>query len=47
MEARFGQAAMLTNMVAALKDLVAECNIDCDTSGMSLQVVDHGSKLCI
>lgn len=46
-DAHFHCASTLVNMVTALKDLVADCNIDCGASGMSLQAMDSSHvSLC-
>lgn len=47
LDARFCHASTLANTVTALKDLVSECNVDCDASGMSLQAMDSSHvSLC-
>lgn len=37
-EARFEEGDTLIRIVDAMKELVEDCNIDCSTTGMSMQV---------
>jgi proliferating cell nuclear antigen len=37
-EARLVQGALLKKLVEAIKDLITDANIDCNTTGISLQV---------
>ncbi|MFN3503983.1 MAG: hypothetical protein ACK4ZJ_17170, partial [Allorhizobium sp.] len=37
-EARLVQGSLLKKLVEAMKDLVTDANIDCSSSGLSLQV---------
>ncbi|KAF8544278.1 proliferating cell nuclear antigen [Trichophaea hybrida] len=41
LEARLEQAAVLKKVVDAIKDLVQECNFDCNDSGIALQAMDN------
>ncbi|OQO00325.1 Proliferating cell nuclear antigen [Cryoendolithus antarcticus] len=41
LEARLEQAAMLKRVVDAIKDLVQDCNFDCNDSGIALQAMDN------
>ncbi|OAL17501.1 hypothetical protein AYO22_11633 [Fonsecaea multimorphosa] len=41
LEARLEQAAMLKKVVDAIKDLVQDCNFDCNDSGIALQAMDN------
>ncbi|KAF2874816.1 proliferating cell nuclear antigen, N-terminal domain-containing protein [Massariosphaeria phaeospora] len=41
LEARLGQAALLKKVVDAIKDLVQDCNFDCNDSGIALQAMDN------
>lgn len=40
LEARFSQAAVLKKVVEAVRELVTDVNIDCTSSGLSLQSMD-------
>jgi proliferating cell nuclear antigen len=40
LEARLNQADILKKIIDAIKDLVVECNFDCNDSGISLQAMD-------
>ncbi|KAH7328407.1 proliferating cell nuclear antigen [Stachybotrys elegans] len=40
LEARLGQASILKRVVDAIKDLVTDCNFDCNDSGIALQAMD-------
>ena len=43
-EARFEAGETLIKIVDAMKELVEDCNIDCSTTGMSMQVrMDAGA----
>ncbi|KAL7270040.1 proliferating cell nuclear antigen [Rhizina undulata] len=41
LEARLEQANVLKKVVEAIKDLVQDCNFDCNDSGISLQAMDN------
>ncbi|EMF10898.1 putative proliferating cell nuclear antigen [Sphaerulina musiva SO2202] len=41
LEARLEQAALLKKVVDAIKDLVQDCNFDCNDSGIALQAMDN------
>ncbi|KAB5563616.1 proliferating cell nuclear antigen, N-terminal domain-containing protein [Coniochaeta sp. 2T2.1] len=41
LEARLGQAEILKKVVDAIKDLVQDCNFDCNDSGIALQAMDN------
>lgn len=41
LEARLDQAAVLKKLVDAIKDLVQDCNFDCNDSGIALQAMDN------
>ncbi|PYH44180.1 proliferating cell nuclear antigen [Aspergillus saccharolyticus JOP 1030-1] len=41
LEARLEQASLLKRVVDAIKDLVQDCNFDCNDSGISLQAMDN------
>lgn len=41
LEARLQQAALLKKVVDAIKDLVQDCNFDCNDSGIALQAMDN------
>ncbi|KAF3394540.1 Proliferating cell nuclear antigen [Penicillium rolfsii] len=41
LEARLEQAALLKRVVDAIKDLVQDCNFDCNDSGIALQAMDN------
>ncbi|KFL62060.1 proliferating cell nuclear antigen (pcna) [Trichophyton rubrum CBS 118892] len=41
LEARLEEAAMLKKVVDAVKDLVHDCNFDCNDSGIALQAMDN------
>ncbi|TGZ83436.1 putative proliferating cell nuclear antigen [Ascodesmis nigricans] len=41
LEARLEQAAVLKKVVDAIKDLVQDCNFDCNDSGIQLQAMDN------
>ncbi|PYH96382.1 proliferating cell nuclear antigen [Aspergillus ellipticus CBS 707.79] len=41
LEARLEQASLLKRVVDAVKDLVQDCNFDCNDSGISLQAMDN------
>ncbi|KAF2009858.1 proliferating cell nuclear antigen [Aaosphaeria arxii CBS 175.79] len=41
LEARLEQAQLLKNVVDAIKDLVQDCNFDCNDSGFALQAMDN------
>jgi len=41
LEARLDQAALLKKVVDAIKDLVVDCNFDCNDSGIALQAMDN------
>ncbi|KAL1987995.1 hypothetical protein VTN96DRAFT_1519 [Rasamsonia emersonii] len=41
LEARLEQAALLKKIVDAIKDLVQDCNFDCNDSGIALQAMDN------
>ncbi|KAI1626059.1 proliferating cell nuclear antigen, N-terminal domain-containing protein [Exophiala viscosa] len=41
LEARLEQAANLKKVVDAIKDLVQDCNFDCNDSGVALQAMDN------
>ncbi|KAI9866540.1 MAG: proliferating cell nuclear antigen [Trichoglossum hirsutum] len=41
MEARLEQALLLKRVVEAIKDLVQDCNFDCNDSGIALQAMDN------
>ncbi|KAF2634051.1 proliferating cell nuclear antigen [Massarina eburnea CBS 473.64] len=41
LEARLEQASMLKKVVDAIKDLVQDCNFDCNDSGIALQAMDN------
>lgn len=40
-EARLEQAGLLKRVVDAIKDLVQDCNFDCNDSGIALQAMDN------
>lgn len=41
LEARLEQADLLKKVVDAIKDLVQDCNFDCNDSGVALQAMDN------
>ncbi|KAK0733507.1 proliferating cell nuclear antigen, N-terminal domain-containing protein [Lasiosphaeria miniovina] len=41
LEARLEQASVLKKVVDAIKDLVQDCNFDCNDSGIALQAMDN------
>jgi len=41
LEARLEQADLLKKVVDAIKDLVQDCNFDCNDSGLALQAMDN------
>ncbi|KAH8910720.1 proliferating cell nuclear antigen [Coniochaeta sp. PMI_546] len=41
LEARLDQAEILKKVVDAIKDLVQDCNFDCNDSGIALQAMDN------
>ncbi|KAH8151257.1 uncharacterized protein LAJ45_04459 [Morchella importuna] len=41
LEARLEQASTLKKVVEAIKDLVQDCNFDCNDSGIALQAMDN------
>ena len=41
LEARLEQADLLKKVVDAIKDLVQDCNFDCNDSGIALQAMDN------
>lgn len=41
LEARLQQAKVLKGLLEAIKELVTECNFDCNDSGISLQAMDN------
>jgi len=41
LEARLEQADLLKKVVEAIKDLVQDCNFDCNDSGIALQAMDN------
>ncbi|KAF1969197.1 proliferating cell nuclear antigen [Bimuria novae-zelandiae CBS 107.79] len=41
LEARLNQANLLKKVVDAIKDLVQDCNFDCNDSGIALQAMDN------
>ncbi|KAH0544158.1 DNA polymerase delta processivity factor [Glutinoglossum americanum] len=41
LEARLEQALLLKRVVEAIKDLVQDCNFDCNDSGIALQAMDN------
>ncbi|KAJ5224311.1 uncharacterized protein N7469_007814 [Penicillium citrinum] len=41
LEARLEQASLLKRVVDAVKDLVQDCNFDCNDSGIALQAMDN------
>ncbi|KAK6842637.1 proliferating cell nuclear antigen [Apiospora arundinis] len=41
LEARLEQAMLLKKVVDAIKDLVQDCNFDCNDSGIALQAMDN------
>ncbi|KUI65888.1 Proliferating cell nuclear antigen [Cytospora mali] len=41
LEARLEQASILKKVVDAIKDLVQDCNFDCNDSGIALQAMDN------
>lgn len=41
LEARLDQADLLKKVVDAIKDLVQDCNFDCNDSGIALQAMDN------
>ncbi|KAI1265936.1 proliferating cell nuclear antigen [Xylariaceae sp. FL1019] len=41
LEARLDQSAVLKKVVDAIKDLVQDCNFDCNDSGIALQAMDN------
>ncbi|KAH4034130.1 cyclin [Parastagonospora nodorum] len=41
LEARLEQANLLKKLVDAIKDLVQDCNFDCNDSGIALQAMDN------
>jgi len=41
LEARLDQANLLKKVVEAIKDLVQDCNFDCNDSGIALQAMDN------
>ena len=41
LEARLEQAQLLKKVVDAIKDLVQDCNFDCNDSGIALQAMDN------
>ena len=41
LEARLAQASLFKKVVDAVKDLVQDCNFDCNDSGIALQAMDN------
>lgn len=41
LEARLEQAQLLKKVIEAIKDLVQDCNFDCNDSGIALQAMDN------
>ncbi|RUP47133.1 proliferating cell nuclear antigen, partial [Jimgerdemannia flammicorona] len=41
LEARLNQAKLLKSLLDAVKELVTECNFDCNDSGIALQAMDN------
>ncbi|KAF7722475.1 proliferating cell nuclear antigen [Apophysomyces ossiformis] len=41
LEARLQQAKLLKSLLEAIKELVSECNFDCNDSGIALQAMDN------
>ncbi|KAK3986880.1 proliferating cell nuclear antigen [Cladorrhinum sp. PSN332] len=41
LEARLGEAAEFKKVIDAIKDLVQDCNFDCNDSGVALQAMDN------
>ncbi|KAI1330281.1 proliferating cell nuclear antigen [Xylariaceae sp. FL0255] len=41
LEARLSQSSVLKKVVEAIKDLVQDCNFDCNDSGIALQAMDN------
>ncbi|KAI0154821.1 proliferating cell nuclear antigen [Xylariaceae sp. FL1272] len=41
LEARLSQSSVLKKVVDAIKDLVQDCNFDCNDSGIALQAMDN------
>ena len=41
LEARLEQASLLKKLIDAIKDLVQDCNFDCNDSGIALQAMDN------
>lgn len=41
LEARLQQARVLKTLLEAVKELVSECNFDCNDSGIALQAMDN------
>ncbi|KAK5990878.1 Proliferating cell nuclear antigen [Cladobotryum mycophilum] len=41
LEARLDQAVLLKRLIDAIKDLVQDCNFDCNDSGIALQAMDN------
>lgn len=41
LEARMQQAKLLKTVLEAVKELVTECNFDCNDSGIALQAMDN------
>jgi proliferating cell nuclear antigen len=41
LEARLQQAKLLKSLLEAIKELVTECNFDCNDSGIALQAMDN------
>ncbi|KAL0079692.1 proliferating cell nuclear antigen [Phycomyces blakesleeanus] len=41
LEARLNQARLLKSLLEAIKELVTECNFDCNDTGISLQAMDN------
>ena len=41
LEARLQQAKLLKSLLEAVKELVTECNLECNDSGIALQAMDN------
>jgi proliferating cell nuclear antigen len=41
LEARLNEAKLLKAVLEAIKELVSECNFDCNDSGIALQAMDN------
>jgi proliferating cell nuclear antigen len=41
LEARLQQVKLLKSILEAVRELVAECNLDCNDSGIALQAMDN------